>query len=66
MRTEAELLEASKSWTQQQRERRRAAGLCAYCDTPSDRYACFRHRVTLAAQMVRRRVERAKRARTAA
>jgi hypothetical protein len=37
MKSDADLVEASKSWTQRQRERRRREGKCRFCETPSGR-----------------------------
>jgi hypothetical protein len=56
MKSDTELLEASKSWTQRQRERRRREGKCAWCETPSpEHYACLAHRRKLAAQALARK-----------
>jgi hypothetical protein len=56
MKSDADLVEASKSWTQRQRERRRREGKCRFCETPSGAYAtCADHRVRLAAQALARK-----------
>jgi hypothetical protein len=59
MKSDADLVEASKSWTQRQRERRRREGKCAWCETPSgEHYACVEHRLRLAAQALERKRRR--------